>query len=262
MKTRIISLILALLMLPILSLGEENTMEFVDIRVVVNGEGVVPVDSQGNRLQLAVINGKLYIPFGTIPSALGLSYTYDEETNTIYVGEQEKHGLCWVLTNTAYEVEEAGHEGMETYAYEGVEDGKVKFTRSGGYRGDDKWATCHGIYECQVPPSVLYPGETVSLAMKMTIEDYSWKDSSTVLNSVHVGTLFVCLNGVNFKDAEENTELFIGTAAGRPYTDGNIIKEGVYSIQMPESQTEGATAEISFRCQSGTFTWNYELKNQ
>ena len=264
MKARIISLILilALLIIPTLSQSEEATIEPVDIRLVVNGEGIVPVDSQGNRLQLVVINGNLYVPFGTIPSALGLAYTYDEAANTIYVGEQEKNGLCWVLTSTSYEVEENGYDGMETYTCEGVVDGMMRFTRSGGYHDDSKWGTCHGIYECQLPPTVIYPGETISLAMKMTIEDYSWKGSSTTINSVHVGTLFLCLNGVNFEDSEGNKELYIGTVAGGPYTEGNIVKEGVFSIRMSESQTEGATAEIFFHCQSGTYTWKYELKNK
>ncbi len=96
--------------------------------------------------------------------------------------------------------------------------------------------------------------------MRMTIENYSWKGGSSAdINSVHIGTLFVTQNGVNFADHEGNKELYIGTVAGRPYTDSDIIKEGVYSIQMPESQTEGATAEILFHCQSGTLVWKYEL---
>ena len=106
MKARIVSLVLALalLIVPALSLGEAISTEFLDIRLVVNGEAVVPVDSQGNPVQLAVVNGILYVPIGTIPSALGLEYTYDEATNTIYIGGQEKHGLCWVLKETECDV--------------------------------------------------------------------------------------------------------------------------------------------------------------
>ena len=265
MKARIISLILAfaLLIVPALSLGEETSTEFLDIRLVVNGEAVVPVDSQGNRVQLVVVNGILYVPLGTIPSALGLPYTYDEASNTIYIGEQEIHGLCWVLKGTDYTVEESGHDGRETYAYEGVTDGMARFTRSGGYSDDSKWGVCDGTYECEVPPEVIWPGETLSLAMKIAIENYSWKGgSSSDINSVHVGTLYVCLNGMNFEDADGNKELYIGTAAGRPYAGGDLIREGVFSMKMSESQTEGATAEILFHCQSGTVVWKYELVNK
>ena len=265
MKLRIISLVLAfaLLIFPALSLSEEINTEFVDIRLVVNGEGVVPVDSQENRVQLVVVNGILYVPIGTIPSALDIAYTYDEATNTIYIGEQEIHGLCWVLKGTEYTVEESGHEGKETYAYEGVVDGMARFTRSGGYSDEYKWGVCDGTYECQVPPEVIRPGEVLSLAMKMTIENYSWKGgSSSDINSVHVGTLFTCLNGVRFEDEEGNKELYIGTVAGHPYTSGDQVREGVFSIKMSESQTEGDTAEILFQCQSGTITWKYELVNK
>ena len=263
MKTRIISiiLVLALMLVPALSLSEQA--EYRDIRLVINGEGIVPVDSNGNRVRLVIVNGILYVPIGTIPSALGMEYTYDEETNTIYIGEQEKHGLCWVRTTSNCDVEEPGHDGKETYAYEGVVDGMARYTRSGGYSDDSKWGVCDGTYECQVPPSVIYPGETVSLDMKMTIENYSWKGGSkSDINSVHVGTLFVCLNGVNFEDADGNKELKIGTVAGGPYTSGDEIREGVFSIQMPESTTEGATADIRFTCQSGTIVWTYELMNR
>ena len=264
MKARIVSLVLALALLifPALSLGEAISTEFLDIRLVVNGEAVVPVDSQGNPVQLAVVNGILYVPIGTIPSALGLEYTYDEATNTIYIGEQEKHGLCWVLKETECDVDEPGYDGKETYAYEGVVDGMARFTRSGGYSDDSKWGVCDGTYECEVPPGVIWPGEVLSLTMKMAIENYSWKGSGYDLNSVHIGTLFVCMNGMNFEDAEGNKELYIGTAAGRPYTDGDQTREGIFSIRMSESQTEGATAEILFHCQSGKIIWKYELVNR
>ena len=265
MKKRIVSLILAfaLLIVPALSLSEDVSIEFLDIRLVVNGEAVVPVDSQGNQVQLVVVNGILYVPLGTIPSALGMPYTYDEAANTIYIGEQEIHGLCWVLKGTDYTVEEPGHDGKETYAYEGTVDGMARFTRSGGYSDEYKWGVCDGTYECQVPPEVIRPGEVLSLDMKMAIENYSWKGgSSSDINSVHIGTLYTCLNGVNFEDAEGNKELYIGTAAGRPYTSGDVIREGVFSMKMSESQTEGAAAEIQFHCQSGTITWKYELVNR
>ena len=264
-KKRIVSLILAfaLLIVPALALGEETSTEFLDIRLVVNGEAIVPVDSQGNRVQLVVVNGILYVPIGTIPSALGLEYTYDEAANTIYIGEQEKHGLCWVLKETNCTVAEPASDGKEYYTYEGAVDGMVRFTRTGGYSDDYKWGVCDGTYECQMPPDVIYPGEELSLAMKMLVENYSWKGgSSSDINSVHTGTLFVCLNGVNFEDPDGNKELYVGTAAGRPYVAGDITREGIFRMKMSESQTEGAVAEIMFRCQSGSVTWKYELVNR
>ncbi len=264
MKTRILSLFLVLLLLglPALSLGEQA--QYMDVGLVVNGETVVSVDEKGGEVLPVVVNGILYVPVYTIPSALGLKYWYDEETNTIHIGEEvERHGLCWVLRETDYEVSKPGADGKETYAYEGVVDGMARFTRSGGYSDSAKWGVCDGTYECQVPAATLYPGDPLALDLKMTIENYSWKGGSkSDINSVHVGTLFVRMNGVSLEDADGNRDLRIGTAAGSPYTDGNAMREGVFGTTVPEGGGEGSKAEIQFQCQSGWIRWTYELVNR
>ena len=262
---RITVLLLALLLIPCLALGE-SAPEKIDVRIVIDGETVTVPGSGEDTVGAYIINGVLYIPAGLLPVSLGRDLStevmYVTDTNTLYIGDEVKHGLCWVLTGTDYEVEEAGHGGKETYAFEGATDFLVAFTRSGGYSDDSKWGVCNGVYECQIPPAAIYPGEAVSLTMRIRITDYSWKGSSTEINSVHIGSLFVELNGTSFENADGERDLHIGTAAGGPYTDCDTVREGVYSIRMPENQAEGDTAAITFHCQSGTYTWIYELRNR
>ena len=62
----------------------------------------------------------------------------------------------------------------------------------------------------------------------------------------------------NFTNADEETDLHIGTAAGAPYTDGNTLKEGVYSDTFGEISSEKSIMEIVFHCDAGTDTWTYE----
>ncbi len=262
MKKRILALLFALLLLPCLSLGE-NGPERISVRIAVNGEIITPHGASGETVSVYIINGILYIPADVIPVAPGWEVSYDAETKTLCIDEAQKHGLCWVLTKTEHEVSKAGHDGKEVYTYKGVVNDRVRFTRSGGYYDDSKWGVCDGIYECRIPPASIVPGETISLTMRMEIDNYSWKGGSkSDINSVHVGTLFVNLDGVSFENADGEKELRIGTAAGKPYTGENAIREDVFHATMPDSQREGATAVIRFSCQSGTVAWTYELMNR
>ena len=95
--------------------------------------------------------------------------------------------------------------------------------------------------------------------MSLKIEDYSWKDDG--LNSVHIGVLYVSLNRNSMENAEGVKDLHAGTAAGAPYTDGDVELSDVFMGSVPEGR-EGDTIEITFHCQSGYITWTYELQNR
>ena len=165
MKKRIAALLLALALLavPMFCCAEQGagTFEYRNVLFVVNDETVVPTDAEGNPILLLLVDGVLYAPVGTVPGLLGVDCVYDAETGKVYIGqrqEEEVHGLYWVRTGMEFEVEESGHDGDETYGFEGAVDGKARFVRSGGYRGGEKWGVCSGTYECEIPPEYIRPG--------------------------------------------------------------------------------------------------------
>ena len=80
-------------------------VQYEEINIVLNGQKITPTDGAGNALKPAILNGIIYIPIGTLPSALGMDISWDEATNTIYIGDQPSASVGASAQNGAPEPE-------------------------------------------------------------------------------------------------------------------------------------------------------------
>lgn len=65
----------------------QKTLEYMNIKVTLNGERVNLVDANGNLVEPFIIDGTTYLPVRAISSALGLSVDWDDETNTVILND-------------------------------------------------------------------------------------------------------------------------------------------------------------------------------
>lgn len=84
--------IMALVMglaVPALATVANKTLEahYMDIKLVVDGEEVVPKNEKGKVVEPFTVNGTTYLPIRAIASALGKEVTWDGNTKTVYLGE-------------------------------------------------------------------------------------------------------------------------------------------------------------------------------
>jgi len=83
-----IAVILALmfaLTVPVAAASETNNIEITnrEIRIVVDGVQITPVDAAGNPVEPFIYNGTTYLPVRAVAGALGLSVGWDGETSTV-----------------------------------------------------------------------------------------------------------------------------------------------------------------------------------
>lgn len=268
MKKRILSLLLLLTLLAVSSFaaGEQSAaaIEYRDIRFVVNGEAVTPVDSDGNPVRPFIMDGILYIPAGTIPSALGLPMSYDEASDTIYIGEQpDVSGPHWHLKGTHYELHE-GPSNKENYSqefsYEGESGGSILFRNKGSFsdKSYNSWRRV-AYYKCAVPPADLREGDQLILPVTISVtdaekgSDVEYFDTGSACVYAYMikgGTQMTDRNGVSSNTAAVSGS--VGMAKG----DGEwtVTFEG----EVYNALTAGSTANIEFWCEAGTFIWEYE----
>ena len=172
----------------------------------------------------------------------------------------------WVLTSSKCELNETKVEQFhKNYfsQYTPTTAGMIGMKHSGGYYDTSSWSHCDRYYECQIPASTLATGANVSLRMTLKTDNVSCKTSGYSIYSVSCSGCSVYLGDYSynpFKDQSGEKELYIGTAAGRPYTDKNITVTKTVSNTMPESTSEGAATIIHFDNGAGTYIWTYTLK--
>ena len=207
-----------------------------------------------------IVNNRTYAPVRYLAEYFGYTVNWDGSTWTVVITSSTEKSLVWVLTDSSYEVTDYNNDEYNRFSfnYYGIVDGMVRFERSGGYYNGDKQMSCDGIYECEVAPETIPSEGNVSLKMNIIIDNYVWKNNAGI-NSVHIGTLSLrAFDYHDFKNDNGENNLHIGTAAGDPYTDGNIIKADDFSFTFPEILSDKSTMKIVFRCEAGTYTWNYE----
>lgn len=62
-------------------------VDYLDIKLVVNGKEVTPKDVNGNVVEPFAYNGTTYLPVRAVGEALGKSVRWDGETKTVHLGE-------------------------------------------------------------------------------------------------------------------------------------------------------------------------------
>lgn len=72
------------------SISKQLTAVYNGIKLVVNGQTVVPKDSNGNEVEPFVVNGTTYLPVRAISQALGQSVSWEGTTSTVYIGANKQ----------------------------------------------------------------------------------------------------------------------------------------------------------------------------
>lgn len=62
-------------------------VDYLDIKLVVNGKEVTPKDANGKVVEPFAYNGTTYLPVRAVGEALGKSVRWDGETKTVHLGE-------------------------------------------------------------------------------------------------------------------------------------------------------------------------------
>jgi len=92
-KGFIVGLIVAtMLIMTTVSVGATDgsmdiTAVFKNIKIYVDGDKLNPTDANGNTVEPFIYNGTTYLPVRAIGEALGKQVTWDNNTNSVYLGE-------------------------------------------------------------------------------------------------------------------------------------------------------------------------------
>jgi len=71
------------------SVGQKTLdVSYNNIRVVVDGELIVPQDANGKEVEPFIADGTTYLPVRAIANALGKDISWDGDTQTVYIGQR------------------------------------------------------------------------------------------------------------------------------------------------------------------------------
>jgi len=98
MKQRQASSFFAGVLVTVLTLGlgtsalaayqKQATLDYVGIKITLDGQPVVPTNAQGEAVEPFAIEGTTYLPVRGIASALGLKVDWDQKTSTVILSTQ------------------------------------------------------------------------------------------------------------------------------------------------------------------------------
>jgi len=70
------------------SAGSQSiTVTYNNIRLVVNGERITPLDAQGHIVEPFIFNGTTFLPVRAVAEALGQDVHWDANSVTVYIGQ-------------------------------------------------------------------------------------------------------------------------------------------------------------------------------
>lgn len=87
-------------------------LHYKDIKIVLDGKELVPVDIDGNSAEPFIIGGTTYLPVRGIASALGLDVQWDATTNTVILKQPEsKRAIYITRTGKKYHYDDSCNGG-------------------------------------------------------------------------------------------------------------------------------------------------------
>lgn len=69
------------------NISKTVTAVYNNIKIMINGEEIVPRDANGNIVEPFIIDGTTYLPVRAIATALGQEVNWDGNTNSVYIGK-------------------------------------------------------------------------------------------------------------------------------------------------------------------------------
>jgi hypothetical protein len=84
----VMALIIGLIGTATAAAGQRSeNLNFMDIKITLDGQVVTPTDVEGNVVEPFAIDGTTYLPVRGIASALGLDVTWDDTTSTVVLND-------------------------------------------------------------------------------------------------------------------------------------------------------------------------------
>lgn len=71
---------------------KQATLSYNDIKIVVDGERIVPKDANGNAVEPFIIEGTTYLPVRAVASALNMDVAWDGTTKTVTLTSKKDVG--------------------------------------------------------------------------------------------------------------------------------------------------------------------------
>ncbi len=65
------------------------TLNYNDIKILIDGEEIIPTDVNGDSTEPFIINGSTYVPIRAIAEAFGYDVDWDEQTCTVIINTPE-----------------------------------------------------------------------------------------------------------------------------------------------------------------------------
>ena len=109
----IIVLVLALAVSASASTGTINKdITYRDIKIMLNGEELVPKDANGDPTEPFIMDGSTYLPVRAIAGTLGLDVGWDGETSTVLLTENEHANVYITRTGSKYHYDSTCNGGI------------------------------------------------------------------------------------------------------------------------------------------------------
>ena len=145
------------------------------VRIVLNGNELIPTDANGKRVDPLLVDGTTYLPVRAISSALGLEVAWDEETYTVSLTKPVEEKEEEVEEEPAEEVKEEPEQ--QENVFEGIAQVTTnnidKETSKLWDKEKNKTYTVDGVYMLgEWGNYKIVDGELVSFEI---IDHYGWK---------------------------------------------------------------------------------------
>ena len=102
------------------SLSKAIDVYYRNIRIYVEGDLLVPKVASGRVVEPFIYDGAVYLPIRVVSEALGRTVTWDDATNSVYIGEMTPQDVKEITVSTAEELVAALGSNRRIILEEGV----------------------------------------------------------------------------------------------------------------------------------------------
>ena len=230
------------------------------ITIALYGETIQPRDASGNAVDPVIYNGTTYLPVRGIASALGLEVDWDGVTKTVYLGGRPAKHYNWMLTSMKVEPADTAYPDTYIYSHDGRRDGKEWMKYAYRWSYGQEYTNADVYFGCDVPPESIPAGGKVTLEMTYRVVGLQGRKNGDALISVPAaGCSIFCGWGTSRFTGENGEEAFWPGKELTNYLSSDLDESRKFSATMPDSEKQGETMEIRFRCSAGDIVWTYTL---
>ncbi len=148
------------------SVGKQITAYYNDIKLIINGETVIPKDAKGNVVDPFIVDGTTYLPVRAVAEALGQAVSWDGNTKSVIIGanEEYKQPTIWL------DAMKPTNDGFKVVS----EDTPIKDNLNASYKsymygGSTATYALNGQYKRFTGKFLVQQGKSVSGCQRLTV---------------------------------------------------------------------------------------------